>query len=526
MRMTFRITLVLWLTALLVCPVSAQHAQDVNDSIRAEAMERSQILETLHMLTDLYGPRLTGSPQLDSAGSWALRQMETWGLENAHKEPWNWGHPGWANDYLAAHIVSPVKDPLVCEVLAWTPGTDGEVVAPAFLMLPPETPTEQELSTYLDSLKGQMQGKIVLAGPFRDVPVSFDPPKLRNDDAEMETLYEPGGAAPAYSNPASAVLEEGRLSAVEAAARINAFFQEQNARVQVNPAGMAHGIIRAFANRSYDPSTTVPTVVMRNEDYGRIARLLESGFPVTLSFNIVNQSYPEGETVYNYLAEIPGTDKADEVVMLGGHLDSWHAATGATDNATGVAVMMEAVRILKALGLQPRRTIRVALWSGEEQGLLGSKAYVAEHFGTAEDPKPEYEQFGGYLNLDMGTGRVRGLTVFGPVETAAVLEDFLKPFGDLGVLGARNTSSRAFGGSDFTAFNHAGLPGISLGQDPIEYFTHTWHTNLDTYERALEEDLKQAAIVAAATAYHLATRDEPLPRFDADAMPPAPAARR
>jgi Zn-dependent M28 family amino/carboxypeptidase len=241
---------------------------------------------------------------------------------------------------------------------------------------------------------------------------------------------------------------------------------------------------------------------------------------------------PEGRTNYNVIAEIPGGDKAAEIVMLGGHLDSWHSATGATDNAIGCAVMMEAVRILNAIGARPRRTIRIALWSGEEQGLLGSQAYVKEHFGTFEEPKPAFDKLAGYFNLDSGTGRARGLTVFGPPQAATVLREAVASFNDLGVVGAASTRSRQRGGSDHTSFNEAGLPGITVQQDPIQYNSHTWHTNLDTYERIVEDDVKKAATGVAAAVFHVATRDALLPRFTAEEMPsrtrppgqPAPAA--
>jgi len=264
-------------------------------------------------------------------------------------------------------------------------------------------------------------------------------------------------------------------------------------------------------------------VVMSNEDYGRITRILADGTDVTLEFNIVNHVYPEGTTSYNTVAEIPGSDKADEVIMLGGHLDSWHAATGATDNAIGCAIMMEAARILKTLGVKPRRTIRVALWSGEEEGLLGSIAYVKEHFGSFENPKPGYEKFGGYFNIDSGTGRVRGASVFGPPEASTIMAGILAPFKNDGLFGTAQSRSRTLGGSDNTSFNNAGLPGIGMGQDPIEYQTHTWHTNLDTYERILEDDVKKDAVEVAWGVYQLAMRDDLLPRFSKDAMPPRPA---
>jgi carboxypeptidase Q len=263
--------------------------------------------------------------------------------------------------------------------------------------------------------------------------------------------------------------------------------------------------------------------VMRNEDYGRIARLLASGHDVELEFDIVNRMHEEGRTQYNAIAEIPGTDLAHEVVMLGAHLDAWHAGTGATDNAIGSAVMMEVARILVAAGVQPRRTIRVALWSGEEQGLLGSQAYVREHFGMAEEPKPAHASFAGYFNLDNGTGRVRAMTVFGPPAAGEILRDALAPFRDLGVLGATTTRSRARASSDHSSFNAAGLPGIQIIQDPMQYASHTWHTNLDTYERVVEGDAIAAAITIAGAVYHLAMRDDQLPRFTADEMPRGPA---
>jgi Zn-dependent M28 family amino/carboxypeptidase len=281
------------------------------------------------------------------------------------------------------------------------------------------------------------------------------------------------------------------------------------------------GVVAAFHNRTFDVTKAVPTIVLRNEDYGRISRLLADGTAVALELSIVNTEYPEGRTAYTAVAEIEGTDKKDEVVMLGGHLDSWHAATGATDNAIGCATMMEVVRIFKALHIQPRRTVRVALWSGEEQGLLGSQAYVKEHFGSVESPKPEFARLSAYLNMDTGTGRIRGATVFGPPEAATIVRRALAPLAELGVAGAIATSSRNLGGTDSTSFNHAGLPGINFSQDPIQYEPYTHHTNLDTYERIVEDDVKSAAAVIAVTLYDLAMRESLLPRFAPQAMPTA-----
>jgi hypothetical protein len=522
-------------TALLVAAVAIAAPagpekidSDVNARIRAEATNNSQIMRTLHFLTDVHGPRLTGSPNYKAAAEWTLKQMTDWGLVNAHLEPWEFGHPGWMNERFSGFILSPVKDSLVGEVLGWTPSTNGTAIGAAVQVVPPTNPTKEELNAWLESTKATVKGKIVLVGKAVVVPVTIVKPALRRNDDDLKKQYDPNAPAtpPAGRGGTPPAVPEGRVPAGEVNAAVDAMLVEAGALVRLNDAGRDHGQIRAFQNRTYDIAKAVPTVVLRNEDYGRISRLLADGSPVRLEFTIVNKTYPEGKTSYNAIAEIAGTDRNNEVVMLGGHLDSWHSATGATDNATGVAVMMEAARILKAIGVQPRRTIRVALWGGEEQGLLGSKAYVQQHYGTFENPKPEFATFNGYFNVDSGTGRIRGASVFGPAEAATVLRETLAPFADLGVVGALATSRRVSGGTDSTSFNEAGLPGIGLSQDPIEYGTYTWHTSLDTYERVIEEDVRNAAIAVAAAVYHLAMRDEMLPRFSKDTMPPPPPAGR
>jgi hypothetical protein len=386
-----------------------------------------------------------------------------------------------------------------------------------------------DLATYLESIRASIKGKMVLVGAHQQVAVTFNPVPLRREDADVAAQLNvtPAPAPPlvAAQPPASGTTPPQRpLTNAQIQEQLNQFLLANGAQVRINDAGRDHGQIRAFDNATRDITKAPATVVMRNEDYGRLSRLLADKRQVELEFEIVNRSFPEGRTAYNTIAEIRGTDKADELVMLGGHLDSWHAATGATDNAIGCAVMMEAVRIISAIGVKPRRTIRIALWSGEEQGLLGSAAYVRQHFGTAEDPKAEHSKLSGYINMDSGTGRVRGLTVFGPAATGDVLRQATVSFRDLGMLGATTTRSRATGGTDSTNFNAAGLPGIATLLDPIQYQTYTWHTNLDTYERIVEDDVKKAAIVIAGTVYHLAMRDELLPRFSREEMPRAPNA--
>ncbi len=517
----------------LIFAQAAQTQADINERIRKEEMENSQIMRTLHFLSDVYGPRLTGSPNHKAAADWAVKQMTTWGFDNAHLEPWNFNHPGWLNERASGFMTAPINDTLTFEVLAWTPSTGGAVSGQAFQLIVPTqpskedpkvnlNPTQAELNAYFDGIKSQIKGRMILIGKPAIIPVNFEPPNKRLDDETLRKRLDPNAPQTFPTPRPTPAPREGQLNGQQINEQLDKFLVDNGAAVRINDAGREHGQIRAFNNRTFDLSKTVPTVVLRNEDFGRIARLLADGTTVSLEFDIRNKSFPEGATSYNTIGEINGSDKKDEVIMLGGHLDSWHAATGATDNAIGCAIMLEAARILKTLGVKPRRTIRVALWSGEEEGLLGSQAYVKEHFGSAENPKPDFEKFGGYFNIDSGTGKPRAMTVFGPPEAGNILRDILKPFADLGVVGAINTKSRGLGGSDNTSFNQAGLPGIGSLQDPIEYGSHTWHTNLDTYERIVEDDVKKAAVVLAASVYALSMRDEMLPRLPKSEMPALP----
>ena len=544
--MTRRFILALLVAAAVAVPAAQQPApaapqqsaaDDINARIRKEGMDNSQIMRTMHFLTDVYGPRLTGSPNHKAAAEWTVAEMTRWGFTNGHLEPWDFGRAGWLNEKAAGHIISPVKDNLVFEVLAWTPSTNGTVRGKAVQVLLPSQPTQAAMTAWLDGIRAQVKGGIVLVGPAAKVAFQETPPAKRRTDeqvlvgiARANLPPAPRGGGPGGprgggpgrgGNPPA----EGVLTNAQVGEQLNAFLMANGALVRINDAAREHGQIRAFNYSAYDVTKTVPTVVLRNEDYGRISRLLADG-PVEMEFTITNRSFPEGKTSYNAIAEIKGSDKADEVVMLGGHLDSWHSATGATDNAIGCAIMMEAARILKAIGVQPRRTIRVALWGGEEQGLLGSQAYVKQHFGSAEDPLPEFHKFNGYFNVDSGTGRIRSASIFGPPETAYLLSQAFKPFEDLGILGATAATGRNTGGTDSTSFNAAGLPGIGLSQDGIEYNSHTWHTNLDTLERIVEDDVKKSAVAIAGALYFIAMRDEMLPRFNKDKMPAPPNAGR
>ena len=523
LRQTFRtLYAFVLITSLAAMSVAAQTTVvDATEQIREEALERSRVMEWVHTLTDYYGARLTGSPTLEAAGEWALEEMTSWGFQNATKDEWDWGNPGWENTFYAGHMISPSRQALYAEVLGWTPGTDGPVRGNAVHITLPTDVTQEQLDSFIDSIRADLPGSIVLIGDGSPSATRDMPERMADEDAAQR--FVPGADASqgrGYTPPTPR--EDGILAPFQIRSQIDAAVLESGASVVVTPSTMEHGLIRAFSNRTYDVEQALPTVVMRNEDYNRITRLLEQGTDVELEFDIRNNVYPEGATEYNYTIDIPGTDLANEIVFIGGHIDSWHAGTGATDNATGVAVMMDAARIIHELGLQPRRTIRLAFWTGEEQGLLGSRAYVQKHFGTFEDPKPEYDDVVAYLNLDSGTGRIRGALVFGPTEAAEVLHEIVQPMADLGVAGATETNSRRLGGSDYTAFNQAGLPGVSLSQDPIRYFTTTWHTNFDTYDHVLEDDLRQAVAVVATMAYELATRDEKLPRFADEDMPARP----
>lgn len=513
--------LALAFSAALLAPLGAETARtsEINAALRQEEKAHSEIMRTMHYLTDVYGPRLTGSPRARAAGEWAVKTMTGWGFENGRLEPWEFGHPGWENEHVTAHVISPIKDQLTVEVLAWSPGTKGTVTAPAFQLAPPDRPTPSELAAYLNSVRAEIKGKIVLASRPVSVPPRLEPRPTRADDARLHSLYDPNREPPQGGGRGQAQTPAPPMTRAEINQRIDEFLLMNGAALRVNDAGRELGQIVAFNNPAYDVSKVVPTVVMRNEDYGRLARILADGTPVTLEFNVLNATYPDGHTSYNAVAEIPGSDKRDQVVMLGGHLDSWHGATGATDNAIGCATMMEAARLLKAIGVKPRRTIRVALWTGEEHGLLGSQAYVRQHFGAFEDPKREHFLLSAYLNLDTGTGRIRGANVFGPPAAADVLRSALAPFADLGVVGVAASNRRSLGGTDSTTFNAAGLPGINFDQDPIQYDAATHHTNLDTYERIVEDDVRASAVVIAATAYELAMREDLLPRFDRNTMP-------
>ncbi len=510
----------------------------LNAKLRAEGMERSKVLWIEHYLTDLYGPRPTGSPNHVAAANWAMKTMASWGMTNTHLEPFTWRGIGWLPGRATGVITSPVKANLKFEAMPWSPSTPGTISGPVVQVIPPQNPTEAELTAFLAEMAPRVKGGIVMVGLPPNSPVNFNEPAKRTPDDQVRTRYAPPDpSAPARGRGGrgrgggpGAAPPEGRLSTQQVSQRIAALLRDNPPalRLAASGTGRIAGVIVAqnAQDQTYDEASQIsPGAILRNDDYGRISRILADGTPVSVEFNIANEYFPNGRTSYVTVGEIPGSDKADEVVMLGAHLDSWTSATGATDNAIGCAIMLEAVRILEAVGARPRRTIRVALWSGEEEGLLGSLAYVQQHFGMAENPKLEHAKLDAYWNIDDGTGRVRGASIFGPAAAAVVVAQFLKPFEDWGVYGASATSRRAVEDTDSTAFNQAGLPGISTQQDQIEYNSTTWHTNLDTYERIVPDDVMKNAVITASVVLHLANREQMIPRFAAAEMPALPAAR-
>ncbi|MEP6779753.1 MAG: M20/M25/M40 family metallo-hydrolase [Gemmatimonadaceae bacterium] len=539
------------LLAVFAVSASAQQASEkiddaMNAKIRAEGTDRSKLMWIEHYLADVYGPRPIGSPNHVAAAKWAVKTMTDFGMQNAHLEPFTWRGVGWLPGRATGFITSPVKANIKFEAQPWSPSTKGTVSGNVVSIVGPENPTETELSAYLTGVATKVKGGIVMVGAPPVVPVDFNVRSKRTDDDQVKQRYQPsdanaaaGGRGGRGGGPGgfgggrggnAAPAPEGHLSAQQVNQRITAFLRDNPPalRLVAMGGGRIPGVIVAQngAGQIYDDTTPqYPAVILRNDDFGRIFRILHDNTPVAVEFNVSNQFFPEGKTSYVTVGEIPGSDKSDEVVMMGGHLDSWTSATGATDNAIGCAIMMEAARILVATGAKPRRTIRVALWSGEEEGELGSFDYVKQHFGSAEAPTKDFNKLQAYWNIDDGTGRVRGASIFGPPEAASALAQILKPFEDFGIFGALPSSARAEGGSDNGAFAVAGLPGIGTQQDNIEYNSTTWHTNLDTYERIVPEDVIHNAIVSASVMLHLANRDELLPRFAPDKMP-APLAPR
>jgi hypothetical protein len=504
--------------------------QQAIDRIKEEGLSRSQVMELLSYMSDVYGPRLTGTPNMRNAQEWAKQKLASWGLQNARLEAWGPFGRGWTLEGFAANMVKPFYSPLIAYPKAWSASTKGAVRGEVVYL---DAKTEADLEKY----RGRLKDAIVLLSPARQVRAHFQPEATRLTEAE---LLEWANASPpgARGGGRPEMSPEQRAAQQLQNKKWELVYNERPAIVLEPGRGDGGTIFVQGATLYYPPDTPasqrknvrdkdappiIPQAVVTVEHYNRIVRMLAKGVSVQLEININAQYHDRDLTEYNVIAEIPGTDLKDEVVMLGAHYDSWHAGTGATDNAAGSAVVMEAVRIIQSLGLKPRRTIRVALWSGEEQGLLGSRAYVNEHFaklaqqtggsqGQTAGPvefKPDYEKFAGYFNFDNGTGKIRGVYLQGNEAVQPIFRTWLAPFRDMG---AATLSIANTGGTDHLSFDRVGLPGFQFIQDEVEYDTRTHHSNMDVYDRIQEEDLKQSAVIMAAFVYNTAMRSQKLPR--------------
>jgi len=507
---------------------------DVTTRIRYEGFRNSKVMELASGLMDSIGERLTGSPNMKRANEWTRDKLAEFGLTNAHLEAWGPFGRGWANEYINARMMSPDITPLIAYAKAWTPGTNGVITGKCIR-------ANIEDKKDFEKYRGKLAGLIVVFGPDAEVKPIIESPykRLTDDDLSKVGEYQIPGERPPLR---MAEMMRRRQFTKD----LNQFFADEKVLAVIDHSrGTAGGgtvFVQSGGSYKSGETTTVPQLTLASEQWNRIARLLDQKKEVALELNVTNTFYDADPMQYDTIAEIPGTDKKDEIVMLGAHLDSWHSGTGATDNGAGSVIMMEAVRILKALdkdfGIKPRRTIRIGLWSGEEQGLLGSQGYVEQHFGSrprSDDPnmkdtptllrreagpitvKPEQAKVSGYFNVDNGTGKIRGVYLQENESVAPIFEAWMKPFKDLGMT---TLTMRTTGGTDHLSFDAVGIPGFQFIQDPIEYETRTHHSNMDVYDRLQAEDLKQAAVIVASFVYNTAMRDEKLPRKPIE--PPLP----
>jgi len=574
---------------------SATRRSQANDPIariRDEGLNHSQVMQTLSYLTDVIGPRLTGSPNLKRANEWTRDRMTSWGLTNAHLEAWGPFGRGWSLKRFSAQVIEPQAIPLIAAPKAWSPGFDQPITADVIYL---DAKTESDLEKY----KGKLKGAIVLVSPVREVKARFEPMASRLVESNLLRLANAGandtrtfqnrlndainstnnariigtfgrtarGTPDATdtrpsTNVARSATRPGGITNLFSG-RVLAFLASEKAALVVSGSSQGDGgtffVMQAAVPSPERRDTNSPATAARQspwltnsrakpaqitvaqEDYNRLVRMIQQGEKLKMSVDLQVQFHDDDPMAYNTIAEIPGSDLKDELVMIGAHMDSWHSGTGATDNGAGVAATMEAVRILKALDLQPRRTIRIGLWSGEEEGLLGSHAYVAKHFGyytnltngvAARSPRDEsntprrrvastnsssrklvrgseYEKFSVYLNLDNGTGKIRGVYMQGNEATRPIFRKWLQPFYDLG---AETLSYGNTGGTDHQSFDGIGLPGFQFIQDPIDYNTRTHHSNEDVFDRIQADDMKQTATIMAAFLYNAANMDEKFPR--------------
>lgn len=506
-------------------PMQAQERVDLGaiHKIREEAMQNSKVMDHVFQLTDVYGPRLTNSPGFFAAADWVVKQLKEWGIE-ARPEKWGPFGRGWTYTHFSANLIAPQYAPLIGFPLAYSPGTNGTVTGEAMV-------ANIAADSDFDRYRGKLKGKIVFMGVGRELPMITTSQGQRYTDDELVRISlaaEAGGRGGAPGTAALAADGNGGRGGrggrggpggpngpQQFQNRLNQFLTDEGVAVVVRLGGgqSSGGTVFGQAAGSRDPKDAVPppTVALTPEHYNRVLRLLDAKIPAKLEFEIQAKFLDDRNDSVNVIGEIPGGRKRDEVVMIGAHLDSWHGGTGATDNAAGCAVMIEALRILKTLNLPMDRTVRMALWSGEEQGILGSRAYVIEHFADRLDMKlkPEHAKLAGYFNVDNGSGKIRGVYLQGNDAMRPIFEAWFKPFQDLGAgtISIRNTT-----GTDHLSFDNVGLPGFQFIQDGLEYNSRTHHSNMDVYDRIQRADLSQMAAIVASFVYNAATRDEMLPR--------------
>ncbi len=491
------------LASALLAPPPAEERIDLETigRIKMEGFQRSQVMDTLFYLTDVYGPRLHGSENYDKAAAWSRDRLLEWGLDSAALESWPSPVPGWSLASFSIELVEPSYQRLIGYPLAWTPGTDG-VVEDVPVVASIEGPEDFE------AYRGKLLGRVVLNGKLESSDGRHaEPERLAPDQIErLGSAIDPGRPRDYWDEEAEWRAEEAKELTIPR------FFREEGAKAVLQPSSRGRGVLRVMSPGTFGAGDSAPTFVLAREHFNRLLRLVEKGMHPRLRLSST-AAFRDGVRGANVIAEIAGSDPVlkDEVVLLGAHFDSWHSGTGATDNAAGASVMMEAMRILEAVGAKPRRTIRIGLWGGEEQGYWGSKYHVETHYASllTMELKPDHGRLAAYYNLDNGTGKIRGVYLQGNEAARPIFEKLLEPFAYLGAatLTTENTS-----GTDHLLFDAAGLPGFQFLQDPIEYDALTHHTNMDVYDHVREEDLEQASVVVASVAYLTAMRDEKLPR--------------
>ncbi|MBU2178700.1 MAG: M20/M25/M40 family metallo-hydrolase [Gammaproteobacteria bacterium] len=507
---------------------------DMANKIRQEGFHQSQVMHTLEHLTDEIGPRLTASPQMVEANHWTLKQLQDWGLKNGQLHPFEFGR-GWSSEMASITLAGPRQQSLHGIPVAWTPGTKGMVSGDVVMF---DVNTVADLAQYA----GKLKGKILLMGEDSKI----EPPKTvifeRLSAQKLSGLkdYDPGARA-SYQSFMTKALRDSRMQSYKFSKALNEFLEKEQVAGVIYRSSRQGGLVRVFG-KSHKPGETfpVPAIIIEQEDYSLLTRMLDRKEQPKLNLDIKAKFHDDDMKSYNTIAEIPGTDKNGEVVMVGGHLDSWHASDGAVDNGAGVAVAMEAVRILSKLNVKPKRTIRIALWSGEEQGLYGSRAYVNDFLATRPEPtdpaekalprylwsnpgwpiqpKPAYDKLSVYFNMDNGSGRFRGIYTEGNVAAKPMLSEWFGPYSDLST---GTISPLSTGGTDHESFDDVGLPGFQFIQDPLDYSTRLHHTHIDSIDHVIEDDLKQASVIMAGFLYEAAMADKKLPRKP---MPTAPSA--